>query len=87
MLLVSKKEARMTLFFFILLVKRFLSRVKTDLQVSDFYDFTTGSLLGKDFYESVGFEVTLDTETEKRYIFNIPDDYEVKNKVIDMEIV
>ena len=41
----------------------------------------------KDFYETVGFEVTLDTEDEKRYILNIPEDYEVKNKVIDMEIV
>ena len=53
MLLVSKKEVRTKLFFFILLVDRFFSRVKTDLQVSDFYDITTGSLLGKDFYESV----------------------------------
>ena len=29
----------------------------------------------------------LDEEDEKRYILNIPDDYEVKNKVIEMGIV
>ena len=57
MLLVSKKEARTKLFFFILLVDRFFSRVKTDLQVSDFYDITTGSLLGKDFYESKRYDI------------------------------
>ena len=48
---------------------------------------TAKNVIIKDFYESVGFEVTLDTEDEKRYILNIPEDYEVKNKVIDMEIV
>ena len=48
---------------------------------------TAKNVIIKDFYESVGFEVTLDTEDEKRYILNIPDDYEVKNKVIEMEIV
>ena len=48
---------------------------------------TAKNVIIKDFYESVGFQVTLDTETEKRYIFNIPEDYEVKNKVIEMEIV
>ncbi len=48
---------------------------------------TAKNVIIKDFYETVGFEVTLDSENEKRYIFNIPDDYEVKNKVIDMEIV
>lgn len=48
---------------------------------------TAKNVIIKDFYESVGFELTLDTEDEKRYIFNIPDDYEVKNKVIKMEIV
>jgi hypothetical protein len=61
MLLVSKKEARTTLFFFILLVKRFLSRVKTDLQVSDFYDMASGSLLGKDFNESVELLIIMPT--------------------------
>lgn len=48
---------------------------------------TAKNVIIKDFYESVGFEVTLDSEDEKRYILNIPDDYEVKNKVIEMEIV
>ena len=48
---------------------------------------TAKNVIIKDFYESVGFEVTLDTEDEKRYILNIPENYEVKNKVIDMEIV
>ena len=48
---------------------------------------TAKNVIIKDFYETVGFEVTLDTEDEKRYILNIPEDYEVKNKVIDMEIV
>ena len=41
----------------------------------------------KDFYESIGFDVTLDSESEKRYILNIPEEYENKNKVIKMEIV
>jgi hypothetical protein len=47
MLLVSKKEARTKLFFFILLVDRLFSRVKTDLQVSEFYDMASGSMLVK----------------------------------------
>ncbi|MEG1895544.1 MAG: HAD-IIIC family phosphatase, partial [Oscillospiraceae bacterium] len=33
----------------------------------------------KDFYESVGFEVVSDNGSEKRYAFNIPEDYEIKN--------
>lgn len=48
---------------------------------------TAKNVIVKDFYENIGFEVTLDSESEKRYIFNIPDDYEIKNKVIKMEIV
>ncbi|MEG3030545.1 MAG: hypothetical protein RR827_09145, partial [Oscillospiraceae bacterium] len=41
----------------------------------------------KDFYESVGFEVVSDNGSEKRYAFNIPEDYEIKNNVIKMEEV
>ncbi len=48
---------------------------------------TAKNVIIKDFFETVGFEITLDSENEKRYIFNIPDDYEVKNKVIEMKIV
>ena len=45
---------------------------------------TAKNVIIKDFYETIGFECTLDTESEKSYIFNIPDNYEKKNKVIKM---
>ncbi len=48
---------------------------------------TAKNVIIKDFYESIGFDVTLDSESEKRYILNIPEEYENKNKVIKMEIV
>ena len=48
---------------------------------------TAKNVIIKDFYEGIGFDVTLDSESEKRYILNIPEEYENKNKVIKMEIV
>lgn len=48
---------------------------------------TAKNVIIKDFYEGIGFDVTLDRESEKRYILNIPEEYENKNKVIKMEIV
>lgn len=48
---------------------------------------TAKNVIIKDFYEGIGFDVTLDSESEKRYILNIPAEYENKNKVIKMEIV
>lgn len=48
---------------------------------------TAKNVIIKDFYEGIGFDVTLDSESEKRYILNIPEEYENKNKVIKMEII
>ena len=48
---------------------------------------TAKNVIIKDFYEGIGFDVTLDSESEKKYILNIPEEYENKNKVIKMEIV
>ncbi len=48
---------------------------------------TAKNIIVKDFYETLGFEVTLDTQEEKRYILNIPQDYEIKNTVIKMNVL
>ncbi len=47
---------------------------------------TAKNIIIKDFYEGIGFDIVLDSENEKRYIFNIPENYENKNKVITMEV-
>ncbi len=43
---------------------------------------TAKNVVVKDLYDHLGFAPTLDTPEEKRYIFNIPDEYENKNQVI-----
>lgn len=47
---------------------------------------TAKNVIIKNFYDDMGFTLTLDTEEERKYILNIPEEYENKNKVIKMEI-
>lgn len=54
--------------------------------ISASYLPTAKNVIIKDFYEGIGFDIVLDSESEKRYIFNIPENYENKNKVITMEV-
>ncbi len=48
---------------------------------------TAKNIIIKDFYETLGFTKTLDTEEEKRYILDIPNEYENKNSVINMTVL
>ncbi|MEG1973113.1 MAG: HAD family hydrolase, partial [Oscillospiraceae bacterium] len=45
------------------------------------------NVIVKDFYDSIGFTLVSETEFEKKYTFNIPTDYKIKNNVIEMKEV
>ncbi len=48
---------------------------------------TAKNIIIKDFYETLGFTLTLDSEQEKRYILDVPSEYKNKNAVIKMTVL
>ena len=48
---------------------------------------TAKNVIIKDFYEELGFTLVSESESEKKYTFTIPADYQNKNEVIKMEEV
>lgn len=45
------------------------------------------NIIVKDFYETLGFKVVSEAPQEKKYIFDVPADYKIKNEVIEMKEV
>ncbi len=80
---VFKRHFEFALFDYV--ISQCIKRGITTINAS--YLPTAKNVILKDFYESIGFTLVSETETEKKYTYTIPDDYKNKNEVIKMEEV
>ncbi len=80
---VFKRHFEFALFDYV--ISQCIKRGITTINAS--YLPTAKNAIIKDFYESIGFTLVSETETEKKYTYTIPMDYKNKNEVIKMEEV